>query len=397
MFIICFFIRSPKLLFTHEYIYVPSEIIREILLYYVILLSRNIPKIDCLVRASWILRKGRLYSCGIDDYGNNVKFDQPRMQICPIVHTELNIIDYSNGVNHNLFLTEDGLYAQGSNNYGQLGMGHFTTLVNGTLYKIEQFSTSIIISLCCGGHHSFVLTKECLFGSGMNDCGQLGLGNFINAYSFKKIDISNVISISCGFDFSLVLTKEGLFGCGDNSCGAIGLDYNESYKYSTLTMINIDNVISFDCGFDHSFILTIEGLFVCGGNLYGQLGLGLYNILSHTYGLKKPPLSNVISFSCGYQRSFVLTKEGLFGCGYNDFGQLGLGDVDYRNSFTKINITNVISFKCGGRHSLILTKEGLFGSGSNTSVQLGMIDESLTDMDDYTYSFIKIDTGNLLL
>jgi len=70
----------------------------------------------------------------------------------------------------------------------------------------------------------------------------------------------------------------------------------------------------------------------------------------------------------------VLTKNGLFGCGKNNYGQLGLGDLGSRNTLTKINIDDVLSFSCGLYHSVIQTKTGVYSCGDNNDGQLGLGD-----------------------
>jgi len=69
-----------------------------------------------------------------------------------------------------------------------------------------------------------------------------------------------------------------------------------------------------------------------------------------------------------------LTKKGLFGCGCNNYGQLGLGNTENLNTLARINIENVLSFSCGIYHSIVQTKTGLYSCGDNNDGQLGLGD-----------------------
>ena len=67
--------------------------------------------------------------------------------------------------------------------------------------------------------------------------------------------------------------------------------------------------------------------------------------------------------------SLILENDGtLWGCGYNKYGQLGLGDTTNRTTFTQItaNADDIKLVYCGGNHTFILKNDGtLWGCGYN--------------------------------
>ena len=89
----------------------------------------------------------------------------------------------------------------------------------------------------------------------------------------------------------------------------------------------------------------------------------------------------VKSVYCGSDHTFILKNDGtLWGCGYNKYGQLGLGDTDTRTVFTQIttNIDNIKSIYCGGEYTFILKNDGtLWGCGDNREGQLGLGDTDI--------------------
>ena len=89
------------------------------------------------------------------------------------------------------------------------------------------------------------------------------------------------------------------------------------------------------------FILKENGkLYGCGANQFGQLGLGDTES-TKTYLMYIT--DNVKEVYSGYGHTFILKNDGsLWACGYNNMGQLGLGDTTNRSTFTKVttNINN---------------------------------------------------------
>ena len=112
---------------------------------------------------------------------------------------------------------------------------------------------------------------------------------------------------------------------------------------------------------NHSLILKNDGtLWSCGYNEYGQLGLGDKNNRT-TFTQITTNGNNVKSIYCGGNHTFILKNDGtLWGCGYNDEGQLGLGDKTNRTTFTQIttNTDNIKEIYCGYSHTIILKNDG---------------------------------------
>ena len=77
-------------------------------------------------------------------------------------------------------------------------------------------------------------------------------------------------------EHSLILKNDGtLLGCGRNAEGQLGLGDTTNRTTFTQVTTNTDNIKSVCCGYDHTFILKNDNtLWGCGGNQYGQLGLG---------------------------------------------------------------------------------------------------------------------------
>ena len=143
---------------------------------------------------------------------------------------------------------------------------------------------------------------------------------------------------------------------------------------------------------NHSFILKNDDtLWSCGYNSSGQLGLGY---ITNRNTFTKVDVTNVKQVSCGYEYSFILKNDGtLWSCGNNYYGQLGLGDSGggtNRNTFIKVDITDVKQVSCGFYFSFILKNDGtLYSCGKNNYGQLGLGDKTQRT------TFTKVDINDV--
>ena len=178
---------------------------------------------------------------------------------------------------------------------------------------------------------------------------------------------------------NVILKNDGtLWGCGANSDGQLGLGDTSDRTTFTQITTNTDDIKSVYCGYCHTFILKNNGtLWGCGYNGYGELGLGDTNHRT-TFAIVSINTNDIKSIYCGRGYTFIIKNNGtLWGCGANGNGQLGLGDTNNRNIFTIIGInTNDIKSVYGGYyHTFILKNDGtLWGCEKNDYGQLGLGD-----------------------
>ena len=108
---------------------------------------------------------------------------------------------------------------------------------------------------------------------------------------------------------------------------------------------------------EHSLILKNDGtLWGCGKNDYGQLGLGDYTNRT-TFTQITTNIDDIKEICCGRSHTIILENDGtLWGCGLNASGQLGLGNTTNRNTFTQVttNTDNIKQVYCGENYTIIL-------------------------------------------
>lgn len=120
------------------------------------------------------------------------------------------------------------------------------------------------------------------------------------------------------------------------------------------------------CGYQNTFIIKDDKLYGVGSNAHGQFGLG---VQGKGYGTGTPkviPIPNnykPLSVACGCDHMVVLTTGGLYGCGRNNKGQL-TGDARHYLTLTPIHISGNIKFiHCNNATTYVITDNGLYFFG----------------------------------
>ncbi len=125
----------------------------------------------------------------------------------------------------------------------------------------------------------------------------------------------------------MFLTKSNeLYVCGNNYQGQLALGDNK--QQNTPEKLNISNIKQLSYGLYHSMALTEsnEVYHSRGASGCEELGIG-----------DKLNVANVKEIYCGSNYSMLVTYlNEVYALGDNPYGQLGVGDNEYRNDPTKI-------------------------------------------------------------
>lgn len=141
----------------------------------------------------------------------------------------------------------------------------------------QQFAPSSygeIRRVACGAYHTIVLTSKGLYGWGLHEDGQLGLGRPSHVKQtgteFETPPVEGTATPAV-----LRPTRIGFF----DFCFAhpeVSQNNEESCAVSH-NPVDVNQVIAVACGANHSLVQTTKGLYGCGRNDHGQLGLGHMN------------------------------------------------------------------------------------------------------------------------
>ena len=233
-----------------------------------------------------------LWSFGYNLYGQlclGIDQNKIEIQLTPQQTSFSNIINISAGYQSSLFQNQQGeIYGAGFNKFGQLGLGHNIYAQIEPCMVLNQPSN--IIQFSCGYAHSLFLDSEGnVFSVGDNHYGALGLGdNMENQNILNQIlNIPPIKTISCTNGCNYLLDFDGnIWIFGNNNDGQLGhhsssilekvlskqkkiLSYPKINKY----LSNISQV-SFGCCSSHFLAKGSQDIFSVGSNSFGQLGNG---------------------------------------------------------------------------------------------------------------------------
>jgi alpha-tubulin suppressor-like RCC1 family protein len=178
-----------------------------------------------------------------------------------------------------------------------------------------------------------------LYGWGSNEKGQLGLGQRTTLDRPVSLPLPNSVTASslavvkCGGAFSMLLSRSGLdlYCTGENSSGQLGL--GDGLVRKAFCRVDLSSrVLFFALGAYFSLIVTQEGLFGCGKNNYGQLGEQSYDGSSEFKPVSDGLNGRFRFLGCGYHHALAVSESQSFGRGRNDYGQLGFlpdGPMNY--------------------------------------------------------------------
>ncbi len=323
--------------------------------------------------------KHALYGMGANNFGqlgDGTTFD--RLSPVP-VGTFTAVAVSAGGFSHSLFLRDDGsLWAMGWNAYGQLGNGGTTDQISPV-----QIVSSGVKAVSASSYHSlFLKTDGSLWAMGYNHYGQLGDGTVKDILTPKKIVSSNVTAISASSYNSLFLKTDGsLWAMGWNGYGQLGIPDTVNNQTTPIKIVD-SGVTAISSGQGYTLFIKSDGsLWGMGSSGNGQLGLGTTDLLIPTEIVPFDGVNTVTAVSAGNHSLFLKSDGSLWGMGYNDYGQLGLGNTIAQSSPQKIVNSGVAAISAAGgegRNSLFLRGDGsVWAMGYNANGQLG--DGTTTD------------------
>jgi len=364
--------------------------------------SIAMPQVENLEDSTIVLKAdGTVWTTGLNNFGqlgsgNTTKRNYyDRVKISRTAYLE-NVVKISAGANGCLALTKDGeVYAWGRNNYGQLGLGtttsYFTyaTKVKGVNNK---GTLNNIVDISMGYFNAVAVNKNGdVITWGYNYNGELGIGN-TKQYRYPVYSsIGNAISAEAGY-YTLTILRDNrdLYQAGNYQyIGVKGATENVTIPTKVLGNVTqysepVYNTIAktgdkkvYAWGQNYQKYLPFEATIKVDddGNWYTD----------EPKELKLPVDDNGNTVNVKYVKSadnslYIMASDGTaYSVGYNDFGALSNGTIQYETEFKPMlnsknePFKNIIMLGKGKYHTQsVITKDGyIYTSGNNTNGEFG--------------------------
>lgn len=233
----------------------------------------------------------------------------------------------------------------GNNDQGQVG-DDSQTQANAPVAATSS-DVNVLVKLSAGGAHTCGITSAgAMFCWGANDFGQLGVGDDRpRALTMHSVDVSGAGSSApvwemliasqrntCGLADAMMLFCWGAGDLGMNGPNNLGI-----LSKPTGAFYVVSGPIQLAGMGNTGYILTSGGsVFVWGDNRGGQAGLG--DSADPTIPTPSAIVySGAASVASGSEYACILMQNGTLQCfGFNEQGQLGLGDTATQSSPTTV-------------------------------------------------------------
>jgi alpha-tubulin suppressor-like RCC1 family protein len=189
---------------------------------------------------------------------------------------------------HACAIVSGDAWCWGENQYGELGNGTYTTTApTGIAAAAKVPGLGTVTTMALGLNHTCAMSSGTLKCWGNNNYGQLGIGNFTTFQSATPLTVMlgasppSITAISASYYSSCLLYSTGVVNCwGYDNYGDLGngMTPPSSYPQGLPTPGPISGTqvaSSFSMGYDDSCLINGSGAIWCWGrNDLGQLGIG---------------------------------------------------------------------------------------------------------------------------
>jgi len=370
--------------------------------------ATSVPNSETIFYAhNLVFRNSTTLSTGYNGFGQLGTGDNVGRSVPGALNQYYRFSGFATGTNHSVaFFNNSTVRCWGYNGLGQLGNNLTTASFVPVSVKTIVFknNTGVTVSLskikavAAGGHHTLALRKDdTLWAWGSNDAGQLGIGAI--GYSPVAVEVkgltggtsfSNISSIAANGKHSLVRANGNVFAWGLNSRGQIGLD--PAITGASAEPLNLSgfypgilsgiSAIAAGGGFSYAVRGFDKSVWAWGRNVNGELGDGTTVSSFSPVQVKIDAstfLTGAVQVAAGLEHGLARLANGeVWAWGYNFFGQLGTGKNADSHYAVKVQLPLIAGssaatdIRAFGSSSMALVGGAWYVWGDNSYGQLGV-------------------------
>ena len=251
------------------------------------------------------------------------------------------------------------------------------TCIVGLVNPSEAYAYTSKIQIVRGSEFTaFLMSDGTVKTTGLNESGQLGIGNTTNQFLPVTISgLTGVKQISAGSFHTLALMNDGTVRAwGSNGRGQLGIGSTITMQLLPVTVPGLTNVSAVIAGAQQSFALMNDGTVMAWGNNNGGY-LGIGNTTNQLSPVAIPGLTGVKQLCAGYSHAVVLMTDGTVKAwGSDSSGQLGDGKITAQYLPISVSsLTNVSQLVVWGSTTFALMNDGTVkGWGNNSTGELAI-------------------------
>lgn len=281
-------------------------------------------------------------------------------------------------------------YCWGSNSYGQLGIGSFSSRFNPQV--VNTPSGVFLTQISAGNAHTCALDNlGSIYCWGEGKWGQVGDSTLITRTTPVLVTLPGgltALSISAGgWHTCAVASDQNAYCWGFNEYGQVGSGTSSTEAMPVkVAMPNSESVIQVEPGNVHTCALTSNGKAYCwGANKYGQLGNGSTTSQVTPTGVSMPTGVNFTHIEAGGEHNDLQgytcalgSNQKAYCWGFGVYGQLGNGSNSSQSVPTEVTLPagtafTQISVSHGRYHTCAVgDDDGFYCWGFNNYGQLGI-------------------------
>lgn len=224
-----------------------------------------------------------------------------------------------------------------------------------------------MINIAAGANHLVALTdKSKIFSWGSGEKGQLGRKilerhnkNGLIPQCVNLIRGSRYERVVCGSYHTLAVDdQQRVFSFGLNNYGQLGLgDHEERMNLDLIGSLEDKKIVDMGAGEHHSIVLTDKGeVYGFGRGDSGQLGVADQENTADPIQIST--LSNVSLIATGGNHNLAYSNGQIFAWGYGEMFQLGTGKDEDEATPAPVSFKGtVLQLQAGGQHSIILAQK----------------------------------------